>query len=1020
MIPTKAEDTLSPEYLEVLYRRHVHGALIRSGCSLAMWLFALAAFLSGIIGRDSLAGISLATLFLILINPPTLLIIKGITNRLWYKYFSLFINLLEIIGYTAVIYFSGGIEASFLTPIYAAIIIYVGVTSPKRLPFIIAVLCAVCFSLMLIMEHWALLPHQTVFATLNVPWRNQLMILSIIIGLLFVVAFISSYTASLLKRSRDRLRDQNIELEEKAELLVRTQIELETAREGLERRIQERTGELETMNIELKNEISERRQTENALRESESKYRDIFENVSDLLYYHDLEGNFIETNMPFKTQYGFTEEDLSQMRVRDLLPERYKAQFDVYLKQVITEGKSEGLMRIVSKPGREHIIEYKNSLVYEGETPVGIRGSARDITERYKAEKALALANERFKQVAENAEEWIWEVDAKGLYTYTSPVVEKILGYRPDEIVGKMHFYEHIHPEEREIAKNRGMEAFIHKEPRIEFVHRNLHKNGVSVWLSSSAVPILDKAGNVIGHRGAVTNITERKKAEESLQESEKEYRELYNESKRAEEVYRSLLHTSADAIVIYDLDGEAQYINPSFTQIFGWTPEEVIGKRIPFLPDSERDATMAGIQEIIEKGRAIPNFETRRLTRDGGLIDVNISGSRFDDHEGNPSGMLVVLRDTSDRKKLENQLRHAQKMEAIGTMASGIAHNFRNILTVIQMNSHIIKSHYKGDNRLQAIVDVVTNYVSRGAQLVEGMMLFSRQQATLEFAPVNLPEIIHETCDFLRKSFDETITVSVDIPETLHIVGDASGLSQVFMNLCGNARDAMPRGGELHFTARQDGEQVVVTIADTGQGMDGQTAEKCFDPFFTTKEVNKGTGLGLSTAYGIVKEHDGDIQVFSTVGKGTTFRLFFPVATPQKNDDEEMEIPPMKKAAQGQKILLADDEIEICKVLAELLDRFGYRVSYVTNGIDAVEKYESWKPDIVLLDRSMPGMDGMTCAGEILAGDPQAKIVIISGYDETGPSGIGGQDQKRIKGYLTKPIDLEEIRIFLERVLAE
>jgi len=227
-----------------------------------------------------------------------------------------------------------------------------------------------------------------------------------------------------------------------------------------------------------------------------------------------------------------------------------------------------------------------------------------------------------------------------------------------------------------------------------------------------------------------------------------------------------------------------------------------------------------------------------------------------------------------------------------------------------------------------------------------------------------------------------------------------------------------MPRGGELHITARQDGEQVVMTISDTGQGMDDQTLEKCFDPFFTTKEVNKGTGLGLSTAYGIVKEHDGDIQVFSTVGKGTTFRLSFPVATSEKSGDEER--PPMKRKAKGQKILLADDEIEICKVMAELLERFGYSVSYVVNGRDALEKYESWKPDLVLLDRSMPGMDGMTCAGEILAGDPHAKIVIISGYDEKGPSGISGQEQKGIKGYLTKPIDLEEMIIFLERVLLE
>ena len=1009
---------MSPEYLEVLYQRHYRGALVRSGSSLAIWLFALAAFVSGIIGRESLAGIGLAALYLIIINPPTLLIIKGITHRLWYKYFSLFINLLEIIGYTAVIYFSGGIVASFLTPIYAGIIIYAGLTGPKRLPFILASLCSACFSLMLIIEETGLLPRQTAFATLNVPGRNQLMIFFIITGTLFGVAFIASSAAGLLKRNRDRLRQQNQELGEKAERLGAAEKALRSARDESENRVAERTGELERANRELKKEISERMRTEEALRQSESKYRDMFENVSDFLYFHDLKGDLIETNMAFKTDYGYSAEDLSHMNVRDFIPDRYKSEFDMYLKRVVEEGRSEGLMRVRTKDGRERIVEYKNSVAYEGSVPVGIRGSARDITERYKIEKALEEANERFRQVAENAEEWIWELDAAGLYTYASPVVEKILGYRPDELVGKKYCYDLIHPDDRQDAMRKGMEAFVGKEPHVEFVHRNIHKNGDTVWISTNAVPILDRAGNVIGHRGAVTNITERRKAEESLRESEKKFRELYNELKRAEEIHHSLLHTSADAIVIYDLEGIAQYINPSFTKIFGWTLEEVRGKRIPFLPDSERETTMAGIREIIEKGKAISDFETRRFTKDGRVIDVNISGSRFDNHEGRPAGMLVLLRDTSERKRLENQLRHAQKMEAIGTLASGIAHNFRNILTVIQMNSHIIQSQYKKDSRLQAIADVVSGYINRGTQLVEGMMRFSRQQTTYEFEPVNLSEMIRETHDFLSRSFDETIKVHVDIPETLHILGDAAGLSQVFMNLCGNARDAMPKGGELHISARREGEQAVVTISDTGQGMDEQILEKCFDPFFTTKEVDKGTGLGLSTAYGIVKEHLGDIKVFSEVGKGTTFRLYFPGIQP--GTSAQAERPDTEVEGRGRKILIADDELEICKVMAELLETSGYRVSYVTSGREAVSKYNALAPDIVLLDRSMPGMDGLSCAERILGDDPEAKIIIISGYDEKGPSGISEKDKSRIKGYLKKPVDIKEMTTFLEKVLAE
>jgi len=985
-----------------------------------MWVFVLAAFIDGIIGPYGFLGISLAVLYLMLIALPTLLIVRRITHRLWYRYFSLFMNLLEIVGYTAIIYFAGGIEASFLTTIYVALIIYMGMSAPKWLPFIIAFLCAACFSLMLIMEQAGLLPHHHLFAMPELPWQNQLMILSVIIGLLFVAAFISSYNAGVLKQNRDRLRMRNRDLEEKADLLAQTQMELQATHEDLERRIQERTAELERANEELKNEITERMHTEKALRESEKRYRDIFENVSDFLYYHDMEGRLIESNMPFKTEYGYSSEDLRHMRVQDFIPDRYKPEFDTYMERLKEAGRSEGLMRVLTKAGEERIVEYRNSVVYDGKEPVGIRGSARDITERYKAEKALEAANERFRQVAENTEEWIWEVDARGLYTYSSPVVEKILRYRPEEVVGKMHFYDHIHPEERELARKKGTEAFLSKAPRTDFVHRNITKNGDIVWLTSSAVPILDKAGNVIGHRGAVTNITERKDAEESLKASEKKFRELYNELKRAEEIYRSLLHTSADAIVIYDLEGRVQYINPTFTKIFGWTLEELEGRRIPFVPESEQDATttMAGILEITEKGRAISDFETRQRTKDGRLIDVSISGSRFDNHEGRPAGMLALIRDTSERKMLENQLRHAQKMEAIGTLASGIAHNFRNILTVIQMNSHIIRTQYKGDERLQAIVDVVTNYVSRGTQLVEGMMRFSRQQVTYEFAPVNLSDMIRETHDFLSKSLDETIKVEVDVPESLHVYGDATGLSQVLMNLCGNARDAMPRGGELSISARKEGTQAVITITDTGHGMDEGTLDKCFDPFFTTKEFNKGTGLGLSTAYGIVKEHEGDIRVSSEVGHGTTFTLYFPVAMPEASS--QTEAPNGEAEGKGRKILIADDEIEICKVMAELLEGSGYSVSYATNGKEALAKYGTWGPDIVLLDRSMPGMDGLSCAEKILEDDPDARIIIISGYEDTGPSGIGEQDQRRIKGYLKKPVDFAEMTTFLEKVLAE
>jgi two-component system NtrC family sensor kinase len=254
-------------------------------------------------------------------------------------------------------------------------------------------------------------------------------------------------------------------------------------------------------------------------------------------------------------------------------------------------------------------------------------------------------------------------------------------------------------------------------------------------------------------------------------------------------------------------------------------------------------------------------------------------------------------------------------------------------------------------------------------------------------------------------------IEIRMSVPEALPITGDPSGLTQVLMNLCTNARDAMPRGGQLTIAAKKQGERAVDTVGDTGLGMDKKTLEKCFDPFFTTKDPGQGTGLGLSTTYGIMKEHGGDIRVISDVGEGTTFVLSFPLASsagqPSVGTCEEI-VP-----GRGQKVLVIDDEEEICRLMKELLKGFGYHVGYATNGREGVERYRQWSPDIVLLDRNLPEMDGLTCCEKILKHNPQAKIVIMSGYDEAG---MEEEKRKLIKGYLTKPVDITQ----LTKVLSE
>lgn len=246
---------------------------------------------------------------------------------------------------------------------------------------------------------------------------------------------------------------------------------------------------------------------------------------------------------------------------------------------------------------------------------------------------------------------------------------------------------------------------------------------------------------------------------------------------------------------------------------------------------------------------------------------------------KGEVSTSIIIISDITERKNLELQLQHAQKMEAVGTIASGVAHNFRNTLAGISANSQIVQMNYKGDPQLDKIIERINTSVEKSAQLVEDLMQFSRKQFEISFQEINLAEEMQEIYRIVKNSFNNTIEIRIHVPESLPVIGDASGLNQVLMNLCTNARDAMPQGGNLRLEARQEGKKAIVTISDNGLGMDKETMEQCFNPFFTTKEIGKGTGLGLSTSYGIINNHDGEIHVTSHPDKGSVFTIYLPLA---------------------------------------------------------------------------------------------------------------------------------------------
>jgi signal transduction histidine kinase/DNA-binding response OmpR family regulator len=470
-----------------------------------------------------------------------------------------------------------------------------------------------------------------------------------------------------------------------------------------------------------------------------------------------------------------------------------------------------------------------------------------------------------------------------------------------------------------------------------------------------------------------------------------------------------TILESMAEGILeVYS--GKIVYANSAAVSILEIPLEKLLVSYPPDLFAGEARQQMAALfapgPAPPEEAAAVPILEWK-----GRQILVNKLPVK-----GDEATVILMLTDITERRRLEMQLQHIQKMEAIGTIAAGVAHNFRNTLTEVLVNSQLIQLNYKEHPVLQEITERINSSVKKGARLVDGLLHFSRKQISKEFKPVDLAQIVQETVQIIKKSFDMRIDVLVDVPESLPIMGDSSGVSQILMNLCTNARDAMPAGGVLRISAKADGRFAALTVADTGAGMDPETLEKCFDPFFTTKPIGKGTGLGLSTAYGIIKGHDGTISVESRPGAGTTFRIQLPLS--------EAPGAPLPAARQmlipgsGECILLVDDEADILEAMQGLLKTLNYRPVFARDGNQAVKLYAVWKPQLVLLDVNMPGMDGLECARRILALDPAARILVLSGYEPNEPDWRDLIEKKLIKGYLTKPIDISELSQLLVAAL--
>ncbi|MBU1195454.1 MAG: response regulator [Proteobacteria bacterium] len=464
------------------------------------------------------------------------------------------------------------------------------------------------------------------------------------------------------------------------------------------------------------------------------------------------------------------------------------------------------------------------------------------------------------------------------------------------------------------------------------------------------------------------------------------------------EEKYKKVMDASPVPIALYDMDGKPIYINPAFTDTFGWTLEEFSEEKTNYIPQEEYDLNIQIRRKII-KGQGGRDVETRRYNKNRELLDIIISFDVWRGKNNAPIGCVVILHDVTESKKMERQLFQARKMEAMGTLAGGIAHDFNNILSGIFAFSDLAKKHAGDAQKAKPHIEQIIKGAQRASGLVQQILTFSRK-AEYQKRTIHLDLIINEALSLFKSTLPETIIIKEELSEQITILADSTQIHQVIMNLCTNAYQAMiEKGGTLTVKLNEiqitqgdinsdsyikPGSYAHLEIHDTGHGMTRTVLEKAFDPYFTTKEIGKGTGFGLALVRAIVEAHDGHIQVYSAPEKGARFDVYLPCRKPLPAEDETESKEPAI-AGGSERIMIVDDEESIRLATQEFLEDYGYQTTAFKDGKEALAAFKD-NPDtydLVLTDMTMPKMTGDMLVKELLNIRNDIPIILCTGYSE-------------------------------------
>ncbi|MGF1935705.1 MAG: hybrid sensor histidine kinase/response regulator [Nostoc sp. ChiQUE02] len=563
--------------------------------------------------------------------------------------------------------------------------------------------------------------------------------------------------------------------------------------------------------------------------------------------------------------------------------------------------------------------------------------------------------------------------------------VERILGYSMPEMLGGLNrWLELVHPEDKNLFIEEINRVLSTKE-RFHLEFRVCRKDGTYITVEDNGYIFLDSTGKIARMAGFVIDITEQQAALRDRKDAEQKIREQ-----------AALLDITTDAIIVQNLVNQIQFWNKGAEHLYGWMAEEAQGKNAnQLLYRKQNFCQLKNIQKTLAESGSWQG-ELHQVTKQGKEMIVASRWTLVNDDRGQAKSILIVNSDITEKKQLEAQFLRAQRMESLGTLASGIAHDLNNALTPMMMTVQLLEARLPDEKSQQWLTIMETN-VKRAADLVKQVLWFSRGSVG-NFKTLDVRYLISEIEKIIKQTFSRAIEIRIDVPgqNLWNIFGDATQLHQVLMNLCINARDAMPHGGILKISAKNFwvdshyarmnidanvGSYVMISVCDTGIGIKREIVDRIFEPFFTTKEVGKGTGLGLSTVLGIIKSHSGFVNVVTEVGKGTEFQVCLPVTQTIDTDGKlagDDELP----AGHGELILVVDDEDSIREVTQAWLEKNAYKVLVASDGIDAIALYTKHQQEIsvVLIDMMMPFMDGPTTINVLKKIDPDIKIIGVSG----------------------------------------